>query len=76
MRSYLTGRPRQIDKVRIRIAGEALDVLCTSKRVFFLGRSVTPHAVESESCTRYGKWGIVIVNTLSIPDFRPVPTVL
>src|ERR1044072_5813410 len=37
---------------------------------------MAPHAIESEPCIRIRKRRLVIVNTLSIPDLRPVPTVL
>src|SRR4026208_1229424 len=37
---------------------------------------MTPDAIESEACVRNCKRRIVIVNTLSIPHLRPVPTVL
>src|SRR6185503_9142360 len=69
-------RPGEIDIVRIRIAGKALDVVCVCKRVLFFGRSMTSHAVEPEACIRIREWRIVIVDTLRIPDFGPVPTVL
>ena len=70
------GRPRQIDVVRIRIAWKTLDVVCVSKRVVAFGRSVAPHAVESESGIGIGIWRIVIVDTLSVPDLGPIPAVL
>src|SRR5918994_645372 len=76
MRGCSKGRPTQIDVVRIRIAREALDVVCISKRVLFLSGSMTSHAVESESCIRNCKWRIVIVNALSVPNLRPIPTIL
>src|SRR5215216_2770583 len=41
-----------------------------------LGGSMAPHAVESESCIWNREWRFVVVNTLSIPNFGPVPTVL
>src|SRR6185295_19902187 len=44
--------------------------------MFLLGGRMTPHAIESEPCIRNGKRRIVIVNTLSIPHFSPVPTIL
>src|SRR6185503_5842429 len=68
--------PGEIDIVRIRIARKALDIVCVSKRVLFFGRSMTPHAIESESCVGICERWIVIVNTLSIPNLGPVPTVL
>src|SRR5687768_12340690 len=76
MRACGKRRPTQIDKVRVRIAREALDVVCISKGVFFLSRRMTTHAVESESGVRNRKRRIVVVNALSVPNFRPVPTVL
>src|SRR5678815_1031160 len=76
MPAYGSRRPRKIDIVRIRIAREALDVLRISERVLLLGRRMTPHAIESESCIRIRKGRLVIVNTLSVPDLGPVPAVL
>src|ERR1044071_6434841 len=76
MRLYWRRRPRQIDKVRIRISRKAVDVLRISKRMLSLGRSMTAHAIESESCIRNCEWRIVVVDTLSIPNLCPVPTIL
>src|SRR5262249_50845973 len=76
MRRYRSRGPRQIDIVRIRIARETLDVLCISKRVLFLSRSVAPHAIESEASVGNCKGRIVVVDTLGPPHFCPVPTVL
>src|SRR6185312_11101738 len=76
MRSYRGRGPREIDVVRVGVAGEAFDVLRISKRVFALGRSVTPDAVESESGVRISEWRIVVVDTLRLPDLGPVPAVL
>src|SRR5688500_2893948 len=41
-----------------------------------LSRSMTPHAVEPESCIRNREGRIVIVDTLSVPNLGPIPTVL
>src|ERR1043165_3833806 len=76
MRAYGQGRPRQIDKVRIRITRKVLNVFGVTECVLSFGRSMTAHAIKPEARIRHRKRRVVVIDALRLPDFRPVPPVL